>query len=76
MLSHFKSLFLNKYAKSLIRHLLTISAGFLVAKAPALEPVAQVLTENLDTLSAAGSALVLSGVAAASSIADKKEDKK
>jgi hypothetical protein len=76
MLDHLKRLFLSKYAKSLIRHLLTLSAGFIVAKAPALEPVATAVTENLDTLSAAGTALVLSGIAGASSVADKKKEDK
>lgn len=65
---------LNTYGKSLIRKLLMAASGFIVAKAPILEPLADAITSNLDHFTSSIIAAILAAVAASSSYEDKRKE--
>lgn len=65
---------LNTYGKSLLRKLIMAAAGFILAKAPILAPIAEALTQNIDHFTSAIIAAILSALAMASSYEDKKKD--
>lgn len=74
--AYFAQKVLNKYAKSIIRKALMAVAGIIAAKAPVFAPLAEQIYANIDSLTAAAVSAALTGVAVASSFADKKADDK
>lgn len=73
---YFAKKILNKYAKSIIRKALMAVAGIIAAKAPVFAPLAEQITANIDSLTAAAVSAALTGVAVASSFSDKKAEDK
>lgn len=65
---------LNTYGKSLLRKLIMAAAGFILAKAPVLAPIAEALTQNIDHFTSALVAALLSALAMSSSYEDKKKE--